>query len=59
MFYYSMFLLLMYMIFVFISYLQEAAEKPKGIVFTNPLEDEDIPVKDDQTAPGDCFNFPY
>ncbi|XP_035306157.1 sex comb on midleg-like protein 2 isoform X2 [Cricetulus griseus] len=29
----------------------EAAEKPKGIVFTNPLEDEDIPVKDDQTAP--------
>ncbi|CAH6781909.1 Scml2 [Phodopus roborovskii] len=30
----------------------EAAEKSKASVFTNPFEDEDRPVKGDQTAPG-------
>ncbi|XP_037054795.1 sex comb on midleg-like protein 2 isoform X9 [Peromyscus leucopus] len=29
----------------------EAAEKPKGSIFTNPFEDEDRPVKDEQAAP--------
>ncbi|XP_076418669.1 sex comb on midleg-like protein 2 isoform X10 [Peromyscus maniculatus bairdii] len=29
----------------------EAAEKPQGSIFTNPFEDEDRPVKDEQAAP--------